>query len=295
LRQEEVVKLIPSFLLALSLAAGPPAATAEAGADSLMTLDEMSREQIHVFLKGYTGDWDKLVSDQEKGLPPPPIQKAYPAGAELIELAPVDELSVGDVSLKKMIGQRRSRRKFTGEYLTNEELSFLLWSTQGISKISMRSDGRVAYHLRTVPSGGARHPFETYLLVNRVEGIKPGIYRYIPVGHKLLFIRGGEDLGIAINEICFDQKFVGQGAVIFIWAAVPYRTEWRYSAVAHKDIAIEAGHICQNLYLAAESIGGGACAILGYDQTSIDEFVGVDGEEEFVVYLSPVGKIEEDK
>ncbi len=60
-----------------------------------------------------------------------------------------------------------------------------------------------------------------------------------------------------------------------------------------KDIAMEAGHICQNLYLAAESIGGGACAILGYDQASIDEFVGVDGKEEFVIYLSPAGKIEQ--
>jgi SagB-type dehydrogenase family enzyme len=182
---------------------------------------------------------------------------------------------------------------YTDEYLTLEELSYLLWSTQGIQKIVMRSDGRVSHHYRTVPSGGARHPFETYLLINRVEGLEPGIYRYIPVKHKLLFLRSGEGLADEISDICYDQKFVGRGAVVFIWAAVPYRSEWRYSAVAHKDIAMEAGHICQNLYLAAESIGGGACAILGYDQKAIDEFVGVDGKEEFVVYLSPAGKIEE--
>ena len=268
-----------------SLRAGDP--------DSVLTLDEMSREQIHVFLKGFTGDWDDLVSDQEKGVPPPPIQKDYPKDVELIDLLPVDKLTIGDVSLRKMIGQRRSRRKYTGEYLTNEELSYLLWATQGISKMVMGAGGTTRYHLRTVPSGGARHPFETYLLINRVEGIEPGIYRYIPVGHKLLFLRGDEGLDDEINDICFGQKFVGEGAVVFIWAAVPYRTEWRYSAVAHKDIAMEAGHICQNLYLAAESIGGGACAILGYDQPSIDEFVGVDGKEEFVIYLAPAGKIEQ--
>ncbi len=124
------------------------------------------------------------------------------------------------------------------------------------------------------------------------KGSEPGIYRYIPVKHKLLFLRTAEGLVDEINEICYNQKFVGNSAVVFIWAAVPYRTEWRYSKVAHKDIAMEAGHICQNLYLAAEAIGGGACAILGYDQTSIDEFVGVDGKDEFVIYLSPAGKIE---
>jgi SagB-type dehydrogenase family enzyme len=270
--------------LAFSCAAGKT--------DSILTLDKMSMEQIHVFLKGFTGDWDDLVSDQEKGFPPPPIQKDYPKEAKLIDLVPVDEIKVGDVSLREMIGQRRSRRKYTDEYLSNEELSYLLWSTQGISRIVMGQGGRVRYHLRTVPSGGARHPFETYLLINRVDGIEPGIYRYIPVGHKLLFLRTGDGLVEEINEICMGQKFVGSSAVVFIWAAVPYRTEWRYTKVAHKDIAMEAGHICQNLYLAAESIGGGACAILGYDQTSIDEFVGVDGKDEFVIYLSPAGKIE---
>jgi SagB-type dehydrogenase family enzyme len=286
---------ICAVLLALLTAGILPSAAAAGEIDTIMTLDRMSREQIHVFLKGFTGDWDDLVSDQEKGLPPPPIQKDYPKDAELIDLVPADELSIGDVSLRKMIGQRRSRRKYTGEYLTNEELSYLLWSTQGIQKIVMRNDGRVRYHLRTVPSGGARHPFETYLLINRVEGIEPGIYRYIPVLHKLLLLRGGDGLDREINEICYNQNFVGNSAVVFIWATIPYRTEWRYSAVAHKDIAMEAGHICQNLYLAAESIGGGACAILGYDQTSLDEFVGVDGKEEFVIYLSPAGKIKQEE
>lgn len=286
--------LITSLLAAMILVAcSVPGMTGSGEADTILTLDRMSREQIHVFLKGFTGDWDDLVSDQEKKLPPPPIQKEYPAGAELIDLVPADDITVGDASLRKMIGQRRSRRKYTDEYLTNEELSFLLWSTQGIQKIVMRDDGRVRYHLRTVPSGGARHPFETYLLINKVEGIKPGIYRYIPVKHKLLLLRTAEGLVDEINEICFNQKFVGNSAVVFIWAAIPYRTEWRYSKVAHKDIAMEAGHICQNLYLAAESIGGGACAILGYDQPSIDKFVGVDGKEEFVIYLSPAGKIEQ--
>jgi SagB-type dehydrogenase family enzyme len=254
-----------------------------------MQLDEMSRAQRHVFLKGFTGEYRE--SDQRRGIPPPPIEKPWPKDAELVDLVDAGDISVGDASLRAMIGQRRSRRQFTDESLTLEELSFLLWATQGISKLEMGAGMRVTRQLRTVPSGGARHPFETYLLVQRVEGVPPGIYRYLPVEHKLLTLEKGDRYRDRINEICYGQTFVGDGAVVFIWATIPYRTEWRYTFVGQKDIALEAGHICQNLYLASESIGAGTCAILGYDQPGIDELVGVDGEDEFVIYLAPVGKI----
>ena len=83
--------LITSLLAAMILiTCSVPGMTGSGEADTIMTLDRMSREQIHVFLKGFTGDWDDLVSDQEKKLPPPPIQKEYPAGAELIDLVPAE-------------------------------------------------------------------------------------------------------------------------------------------------------------------------------------------------------------
>ena len=80
-------------------------------------------------------------------------------------------------------------------------------------------------------------------------------------------------------------------AVTFIWTAVPYRMEWRYSLAAHKVIALDAGHVCQNLYLACEAVGAGTCAIAAYDQQELDELLGLDGDTEFAVYLAPVGKI----
>jgi len=77
---------------------------------------------------------------------------------------------------------------------------------------------------------------------------------------------------------------------VFIWTTIPYRMEWRYSVVSHKIIALDAGHVCQNLYLACESIGCGTCAIGAYDQEKMDRFLGVDGEEEFAIYAAPVGR-----
>jgi SagB-type dehydrogenase family enzyme len=82
-----------------------------------------------------------------------------------------------------------------------------------------------------------------------------------------------------------------RSAVVFLWTAIPYRTEWRYTIVAPKLIAQESGHICQNLYLACEAIGAGTCAVGAYDQKKMDELLGVDGEDEFTIYVAPVGKV----
>jgi SagB-type dehydrogenase family enzyme len=144
--------------------------------------------------------------------------------------------------------------------------------------------------LRTVPSGGARHPFETYLVINRVQDVAAGLYRYLPVEHALCQENARPGLADAVHEACFDQ-YVTNSAVTFVWTVIPYRTEWRYSILSHKIIAIDAGHLCQNLYLAAESIQAGACAIGAYHQQKLDQALGVDGEDEFAIYVATVGKV----
>ena len=227
-------------------------------------------------------------TDQMKGLPPPPIQKPYSENAELIDLFDPEQFTLGNMPLIEAIRDRRSRRNFTQESLTLEELSYLLWATQGVQKLIR--NGLVT--IRTVPSGGAMHPFETYLLINRVNGINPGLYRYLATNHKLLTLCSeGADLPKRIGKAANNQDFVGEGAVVFIWTVRPYRTEYRYGEDSLKDILISVGHICQNLYLACESIGVGTCAIVAYNQKLLDAFVGVDGEDEIALYLAPVGRI----
>ncbi len=229
----------------------------------------------------------EIETDQHTGVPHPPLQKPVPEGARLIELVPPEQISLGDVPLREAIARRRSRRRFSQEPLTLEDLSFLLWATQGVKEVVR--DGLATF--RTVPSAGARHPFETYLSVHRVEGLSPGLYRYLPLDHRLALLREEADLPERIAQAALGQEFVGKAAAVFIWAALPYRTEWRYSIRSHKVIAIDAGHLCQSLYLACEAIGAGTCAVGAYSQVAMDAFLGVDGEEEFTVYLAPVGKL----
>jgi SagB-type dehydrogenase family enzyme len=87
------------------------------------------------------------------------------------------------------------------------------------------------------------------------------------------------------------QNYPGKAAVTFIWVAIPKRMEWRYGLAAHKVMALDAGHVCQNLYLACETIGAGTCAIAAYDQEELDKLLNLDGENEFAMYLAPVGKV----
>ena len=229
----------------------------------------------------------EIETDQRKGIPHPPLQRPAPGGAPVVKLPDPQTLSVGEASLRDAIFSRRSRRRFTADPLTLEELTFLLWSVQGVQRIVR--DG--VSSLRTVPSAGARHPFETYLVVNRVTGLAPGLYRYLPLDHSLVFLRSDPDFPAKVTAGCLGQEFVGQAAVVFAWTTVPYRTEWRYSVSSHKVIAMDAGHMCQNLYLACEAIGVGTCAVGAYHQERMDALLGVDGEDEFTIYLAPVGKV----
>ncbi|MCK4380526.1 MAG: SagB/ThcOx family dehydrogenase [Candidatus Lokiarchaeota archaeon] len=227
-------------------------------------------------------------TDQMKGLPIPSIQKLYPKDAKLIDLVSPESINVADILLVDAINNRQSRRKYLEAHLTMEELSFLLWATQGVKELAR--GGRVTK--RTVPSGGAMHPYETYLVVNNIEQLEPGLYRYLAIEHKLLVLDTNEsDLSEKIVEVCHEQAFIGKAAVVFIWTARPYRMEWRYGEDSLKDILMGVGHICQNLYLACEAIGAGTCAIVAYNQDELDKFINVDGENEIALYLAPVGKV----
>jgi SagB-type dehydrogenase family enzyme len=230
--------------------------------------------------------FDFSTTGQSRGLPPPPAQKPYPAGARALDLpGPEAFAALGAAPLISLLKSRRSVRRFSSAPLSLSELSFLLWATQGVT-----SRPNPAVTLRTVPSAGARHAFETYLYCRRVEGVEEGIWRYLPLEHRLLFEFTGPELASRVATACLGQGFVAQGAVTFFWSVLPARMEWRYGPAAHRVLPLDAGHVCQNLYLAAEAVGAGACAIGAYDQQALDQLLRLDGEEEFVLYLAPVGK-----
>lgn len=228
-------------------------------------------------------------TDQSQGVPPPPIEKPCPSDAQKIDLpAPDQWKTIKQTDLSRAIADRRSHRVYLQEKLTLEELAYLLWCTQGVK--GKEFHGHI---YRNVPSAGCRHSFETYLVVFRVKGLQPGVYRYLPLSHQLVFLFSDPMLAEKITIASLGQNYPGKSAVTFIWSAIPYRMEWRYDIAAHKVILLDAGHVCQNLYLACETVDAGMCAIAAYDQQEMDEFLGLDGEDEFAVYLASVGKVKQ--
>jgi SagB-type dehydrogenase family enzyme len=246
-------------------------------------------EQQRQFLKSNFLEFKHIKTDKAKGLPKPLAVKPYEPSSIIIDLPAVNEEIVKNQSIYGCIKERRNTRLYSEGSLTLEELSYLLWATQGIT-----GTNKGGLMLRTVPCSGATHTFETYLFINRIEGISQGIYRYLPAEHKLLFIHEISEMDNKIDAITLDQPFVPnfakRAAVVFAWSTTPYRSEWKYDISAHKKILIDVGHVCQNLYLASESLDAGACAIGIYDQKLVDEILGLDGDEEFVLYLGAVGK-----
>jgi hypothetical protein len=181
-----------------------------------------SREELRAFLKSDRWEeWRRLDTDQKKRVPSPDLQKPVPEGARLVDLVEPEASAAGEMPVREAIRRRQSVRKYTGQALTLEEISFLLWATQGVREM-VRHTG-TARVLRTVPSAGNRHPFETYLLVNRVDGLGSGLYRYLALEHKLCFLDAGEELVQRTHAACYDQ-YVKASAVTFVWTAIPYRT-----------------------------------------------------------------------
>lgn len=263
--------------------------------------------QGRAFVRGVEVD-EAYLTDQELHLPQPPLAKA-PMGGERFKL-PVDfeNLSIKNDFLE-IINSRKSNRVYTQEGISLLELSYLLWCTQGVKEIR----GKAYATLRTVPSGGARHPFECYMVVQNVEGLEPGLYHYLPMNHELERIgeldgKCHED-GVCdsvdqsqtdeksaksfISESLYGQKWASKADVVFYYSFVCYRAEWRYGVYAHRVVLIDAGHVTENLYLACTSLGLGTCAVGAIDGKIADQVFGLDGEEEYIFYAQPVGTIRE--
>ena len=252
------------------------------------TMNDKLTQQYRYFLKDDIRQRiDFSMTAQSRGVHPPPAAKPCPPEIKQVELVKVGAWSgIGRIDLESAIRARESVRRFGRAALNLDEVSFLLWATQGI-----REPVGPGTYLRTVPSAGARHALETYLCVMNVAGLEMGLYRYLPVEHRLACLGTHRDLPARVTEAALGQRFAGDAAVTFVWTTIPYRMEWRYGLAAHKVIALDAGHVCQNLYLACQAIGAGTCAIAAYDQDGMDQLFGVDGHEEFTVYLAPVGKV----
>jgi SagB-type dehydrogenase family enzyme len=210
----------------------------------------------------------------------PKTYKHYPKAPKYKLEAPQRE---GGMPLWEAINLRHSIRNFRDQPMKKEIFSQLLWAIQGITHESM------GFEFRAAPSAGALYPVETYLVIHNVEEIESGIYHYGVQNHELEQLKKG-DFREAVARAALDQDMAYAASVVFIWTAVFQRSKWKYKQRAYRYIYLDAGHIAQNLALAAVSFKLGTCQIGALYDEEVNALIGIDGEEESVVYLSAVGQ-----
>jgi SagB-type dehydrogenase family enzyme len=193
-----------------------------------------------------------------------------------------EEVGFGGLSVAEAILKRRSERDFTGKPISLPELSRLLYYAYGITEKGEQ--------LRAVPSAGALYPIEIYPVVNSVAGLNMGIYHYAPPGHSLTPIREG-DFRRDMVRYALGQGMLADASVVLALSAVFERSRRKYIGRAYRYILIEAGHIAQNIYLVATSMGLGVCAVGAFNDDAFNRMLSLDGKEESVVYLMVAGRL----
>ncbi|MGQ9502853.1 MAG: SagB/ThcOx family dehydrogenase [Anaerolineae bacterium] len=229
-------------------------------------------------------EWSKPGHAQYEGPPldwgeQPPLYKTYPGAPRISLPMPVEE--VGSTFMAA-VRARRSQRSYRDDPLSLAELGQLLFAAQGITYPSGE--------LRAAPSAGALYPIELYTLAHCVTNVQAGVYHYAIQTHELELVRAG-DLHEAVSAAALGQSFVGEANVCFVLSAIFQRTRWKYRERAYRYILLEAGHIAQNLCLAATALGLGACTVGAFYDDDLNALLGLDGRDETALYIVAAGRV----
>jgi SagB-type dehydrogenase family enzyme len=206
-----------------------------------------------------------------------PLSPAYAQDTSPIPLPP--PVTRGAMSVEEALAARRSVRAYREEPLALAQLGQLLWAAQGITD----ADGH-----RTAPSAGARYPIELFVLAGNVTGLSAGVYRYRPADHALLPHLSG-DLRQRLVDAAARQDWITQTAAVLVITSVDERTRARYRDRTDRYVAIEAGHVGQNVYLQAVALGLGTTMVGAFQDDSVCVLLALDRAERPVA-LMPVGR-----
>ncbi len=187
-------------------------------------------------------------------------------------------------NLWQVLQHRRSARRYSQGGISLTDLALLLWASQGVTAQAG------PYYLRTAPSAGALYPIETYVVAERVDEVEPGLLHFDVRGFQLERLESGH-MARKVATAALGQGFISNASAVFIWSAVLRRTMSKYGNRGLRYIYMDAGHICQNLLLAADALGLGACPVAAFYDDELNDILGVDGEEETVIYMAPVGTV----
>jgi len=235
-------------------------------------------------------DFQRLTKYSPQGMGGRPGRVARPAlyktysDKPRVELPGLKYCGAELAPFAEVVQRRRSIRSFLNDPLTLHEISFLLWASTGLGHTDLD-----AKH-RTAPSAGALYPIETYVVANDIAGLTPGVYHYAIESHALDELRLG-NCRQEITAAALGQGMCGTAPAVFIWTAVFNRTKWKYGQRGYRYVYLDCGHVAAQFALSAVAVGLGSFQIAALFDDEVNDIVGVDGEEESVLYMSVVGRL----
>ena len=194
----------------------------------------------------------------------------------------------GEISVEEAIYQRRSHRSYLKEAISAEDLSQILWAAYGITH-PLTGYPQTRGGLRSAPSAGAKYPLEIYALVGNVRGIEPGVYRYDSREHKITRVID-KDIKKELSIAALNQEMISVAPACLFYSAVYSRTTDKYGDRGRERyVCMDLGHSAENVYLQAEALHLGTCAIGAFDDAEVRKVMQLPEEEE-PLYIMPIGR-----
>ena len=227
-----------------------------------------------------------LVACQNAGEEQPQSKLTKLDGAQLAYELPSPKTD-GNVSVERALKNRRSQRRFVDKAISAEQLSQILWAAYGITQ-PIPDRPALRGGLRAAASAGALYPFEIYAIIGKVDGVEPGVYKYISEEHKIVRTID-KDLREEFSKVSLNQAHIKEAPVSIFYSAIYSRMTKKYGdRGGDRYVCMDLGHSAQNVYLQAEALNLGTCAIGAFSDDKVAELFQLP-EEEVPLYIMPVG------
>jgi SagB-type dehydrogenase family enzyme len=194
---------------------------------------------------------------------------------------PLPDAGIPEASLRTVLCGRRSWRAFRSAPIPLAQLGSLLRAAYGVTAAD-------EWAVRAAPSGGALYPLELYPLAVQGGDLPVGVYHYDPFRHALETLRS-RSAGEELRQALVHPELAEHAGLFVAVTAMFWRTRFKYGLRGYRFALLEAGHVVQNLLLAATALGLGAVPVGGYYDRRLDDLLGCDGVHEATVYGVIVG------
>jgi putative peptide maturation dehydrogenase len=255
----------------------PPAAIAQAhgGWDGI---DIQARNEVGLMLSS-----EQMV--EAFGTPP---RHEYRRADATLALAPPRRRE-----FDALLAQRKTCRNFDPDAeVSAADLATMLHRVWGAIGTLELAPGAIAVK-KNSPAGGGLHAVEAYVLVQRAEGLAPGLYHYLALEHALEPLRSltKEEAADFAHRFVAGQNWFANVPVMVVMTARFDRLFWKYRrhTKAWRVVHLDVGHLSQTMYLSAADLGLGAFVTAAINDRLVEPTLGLKPMQEGAIAIVGFG------